>query len=187
MLGSLSTHAQDALNIGDKAPDFALKNVEGTIVSLSDYESEKGLVVVFTCNHCPYAVLYEDRIIDLHNKYAAKGFPVVAINPNDPEVQPQDSFEKMRERAEEKNFPFHYLLDENQKIYPQYGATRTPHFFLLDQERKVRYIGALDDNPKDAALVEDTFLENAMQAVIDGKTPNPSLTKAIGCTIKTKQ
>lgn len=176
----------DVVGIGDKAPSFNLKNIDGKMVSLDDYKSEKGVIVVFTCNHCPYAVLYEDRIIALHNKFAPKGYPVVAINPNDPEVQPEDSYEKMIVRANEKKFPFVYLFDENQSVFPAYGATRTPHFFLLDKNRVVRYIGALDDNPKEAAGVEEKFLENAVAALEKGKTPEPAVTKAIGCTIKTK-
>jgi peroxiredoxin len=186
VLITTSSHAQEGLKIGDKAPDFSLTNVDGETISLMDYHADQGLIVVFTCNHCPYAVFYEDRIIALHNTYAPQGYPVVAINPNDPAVQAQDSFEKMIERAKEKAFPFRYLFDEGQKVYPLYGATRTPHFFLLDQDRRVRYIGALDDNPKDAEAVEDTFLENAIQALMAGKSPDPVVTKAIGCTIKTK-
>jgi hypothetical protein len=111
---------------------------------------------------------------------------VIAINPNDPEVQPEDSFEKMIVRAKEKGFPFVYLFDEGQKIYPQYGAERTPHVFLLDNTRKVRYIGAIDDNARDASAVTTPYVENAIAAMERGEEPNPSFTKAIGCTIKTK-
>jgi len=109
--------------IGDKAADFKLKNVDGKMVSMADYKDAKGFVVIFSCNHCPYVIAYEDRMIELHNEYAPKGFPIIAINSNDPEVQPQDSYEKMIERAKEKNFPFAYLFDEGQKIYPKFGAT----------------------------------------------------------------
>lgn len=182
-----STPSNDVVGIGDKAPSFTLKNVDGKMVSLDDYKSEKGIIVVFTCNHCPYAVLYEDRIIELHNKFAAKGYPVIAINPNDPQVQPEDSYEKMIVRANEKKFPFAYLFDENQSIFPAYGATRTPHFFLLDKKRIVRYIGALDDNPKEAAGVEEKFLERAIAALEKNTNPDPAVTKAVGCTIKTKE
>jgi peroxiredoxin len=176
----------NGLEIGDTAPDFSLKNVDGSMVSLADYEDAKGFIVIFTCNHCPYAVKYEDRIIELHNTYASQGYPVVAINPNDPEVQPADSFEAMQERAEEKDFPFAYLFDDGQKIYPQYGATRTPHVYLLDAERVVRYIGAIDDNYADASAVSEKYIENAIAAMENGDAPNPAKTKAIGCTIKSK-
>lgn len=175
------------LKIGDVAPDFSLKNVDGTSVSLSDYEDANGFIVIFSCNHCPFVVAYEDRMNDLHDQYAAKGFPLIAINPNDPEIVPADSFEKMRERAAEKGFQFPYLLDEGQTVYPQYGATRTPHVFLLDSDRVVRYIGAIDDNYQDEEGVTEKFLENAISAVSKGETPDPAVTRAIGCTIKARK
>ncbi len=172
--------------IGDTATDFSLKNIDGKMVSLADFEEAKGFIITFTCNHCPIAKLYEDRIIDIHNKYAPMGYPVIAINPNDPVVQPEDSYEKMKERAEEKAFPFVYLLDEGQKIYPQYGAKVTPHIFLLDSERIVKYIGAIDDSPRNASKVEVKYLENAIMALENGEDPNPSFKKALGCSIKTQ-
>ncbi len=175
--------------IGDKATDFKLKNVDGSWVSLSDYEDAKGFIVIFTCNHCPYAVKYEDRIIELDKKYKSKGYPVIAINPNDPEVQPEDSFENMKVRAEEKGFTFPYLIDDGQEIYPQYGATKTPHVFLLEKESKdliVRYIGAIDDNYKSADQVEERYVENAVDALLAGNPVPEKETKAIGCSIKTK-
>ena len=174
----------EGLDIGDQAPDFTLKNVDGEMVSLSDYKKGKGAIVVFTCNTCPYAVMYEDRLNDLHAKYAAKGWPIVAINPNSPVARPDDSFEKMQERAKEKNFEFAYLFDDGQKIYPQFGATRTPHVYLLDNTLTVRYIGAIDNNAQDASAVTETYLEDAIAAIEAGKDPNPATTKAIGCSIK---
>ncbi len=173
-------------SVGDKASDFSLKNIDGKMMSLADIEDAEGYVVVFTCNHCPYAVMYEDRLIELHNKFAPQGYPVVAIMPNDPEVKPADSFDNMIVRAEEKGFPFAYLYDEGQKVYPQYGATKTPHVYLLDKEMTVKYIGSIDDSPRDAESVEDRFLESAIMALQAGKNPEPSVTKAIGCSIKTK-
>lgn len=175
------------LNIGDKAPDFLLKNVDGKMVSLKDFPDAKGFVVIFTCNHCPYAVMYEDRIIALNEKYALMGYPVIAINPNDPEVQPADSYELMKERAKEKAFTFPYLFDDGQKVYPQYGATRTPHVFLLDKNLIVKYIGAIDDNPQDPGSVNEKYLANAIMALDSGKKIEPETTKAIGCTIKVKK
>ncbi len=187
LLLTLASVAQNkALTIGDIAPDFKLMNVDDAMVSLDDYDDVKGYIVTFTCNHCPYAIMYEDRLIDLHNKYADMGYPVVAINPNDPEAKPADSFDNMKVRAEEKGFPFAYLMDEGQKIYPQYGATKTPHVFLLDADRKVRYIGAIDDDARDASAVTEKFLENAIAALEKGEDPTPATTKAIGCSIKTK-
>ena len=186
LLLTLSLQAQSSYKIGDQVKDFTLKNVDGEMVSLSDYDTD-GVVIIFTCNHCPYAVKYEDRIIDFHNQFAPQGYPVVAINPNDPEVQPEDSFEKMIERAKEKNFPFKYVFDEEQSVYPLFDATRTPHVFLLDNERKLRYVGAIDDNYKNPSMVQDHFLKDAVVALQSGNQPDPAMTKAIGCSIKTKK
>ena len=176
----------EAYKIGEQAADFSLKNVDGSMVSLKDYKGVNGYIVVFTCNTCPYAVMYEDRIIELHNKYAPMGYPVVAINPNDPSVKSGDDFASMQARAKEKNFPFKYLFDEGQKVYPAFGAVRTPHVFLLDANRYVRYIGAIDDNAQNPSEVSVKYLENAIAALKAGNNPDPAETKAIGCTIKVK-
>jgi len=169
--------------IGETATDFTLKNVDGTQFSLSNIKNAKGYIVVFTCNECPFAKMYEDRLIALHNKYASKGYPVIAINPNSPENE-KEGYAAMQARAKEKGFPFAYLVDEGQEIYPQYGAVRTPHVFLLDAERKVKYIGTIDDNAKSAEEVKVKFLENAIMALENGTKPSPEITKAIGCPIK---
>ncbi|MFK7933767.1 MAG: thioredoxin family protein [Saprospiraceae bacterium] len=175
------------LEVGDTAPDFKLKNIDGKMVSLSDYPDAKGFVITFTCNTCPFAVMYEDRFVELHNKYAKRGYPVIAINPNDPEVKVGDNFAAMKARAKEKNFPFAYVLDEGQKVYPQFGATRTPHIYVLDANRTVQYIGALDDNAQDATQVTERYVENAIAKLVAGQKPDPAMTKAIGCTIKVKR
>jgi peroxiredoxin len=175
---------------GDIATDFKLKNVDGKLVSLADYKKAKGFIVIFTCNHCPYAVAYEDRIIALDKKYASLGFPVIAINPNDPAAQPKDSYEAMQQRAKEKGFTFPYLFDEGQKIYPQYGATKTPHVFILNKEKGnniVRYIGAIDNNYADANDVSEKYVEAAVNALLAGKEVVLKQTAAIGCTIKVKK
>ncbi len=177
----------DGYAIGDYATDFSLKNIDGEMVSLSDFETAKGFLVIFTCNTCPYAVAYEDRIIALNEKYKSKGVPVIAINPNNPAVKSGDSFEAMKERAKEKGFTFPYLFDDGQKVYPQYGATRTPHVFLLEKTEKgnqVRYIGAIDDNYQDASQVEDKYVENAVDAMLAGQEIEITTTRAIGCSIK---
>lgn len=173
--------------IGDIATDFSLKNIDGKNVSLTDYKDAKGFIVTFTCNHCPYAVAYEDRIIALDKKYKDLGYPVIAINPNNPEKQPQDSFENMIQRAKEKGFTFPYVLDQGQHIYPQYGATKTPHIFVLEKTDKgnvVRYIGAIDDNYQDENAVTNKYVENAVDALLKGENVPVDVTKAIGCTIK---
>jgi peroxiredoxin len=174
--------------VGDRAADFRLKNVDGNYVSLGDYNDAKGFIVVFTCNSCPYAVAYEDRLIRLDKKYRDKGYPVIAINPNDPSLSPADSFEQMQKRAREKSFTFPYLLDESQEVFPEYGATRTPHVFLLNRKNEemiVAYIGTIDDNYRNESDVEETYLANAIEALLAGGTPDPDYTTAIGCTIKT--
>ncbi len=172
---------------GDKATDFKLKSVDGKMYSMADYKSAKGFIVVFTCNTCPFAVKYEDRVNQLAKKYKSKGYILLAINSNDPAVQPDDTFELMKERAKDKGYAFPYLVDEGQKIYPQYGATKTPHIFLLDKNLVVKYIGAIDDNADDASAVKERYLENAIAALESGKEPSPALTKAIGCSIKAKK
>ena len=181
------TPVTDGYEIGDKATDFSLKNIDGNFVSMADYADAKGYIVIFTCNTCPWAVLYEDRINALHDKYTEAGYPVIAINPNDPSIQPGDSFEKMKERAKEKNFEFPYLFDAGQTVFPQYGATRTPHVFLLSSALIVKYIGAIDDSPRDANSVGVAYLEKAIESLENGQDPDPNFTKAIGCTIKVKK
>ena len=176
--------------VGDVATDFRLLNVDGNYLSMSDYEDIRGVILIFSCNHCPFVVAYEDRMIELHNEYAPKGFPVLAINPNDTIAEPRDSFTKMIERAQEKNFPFDYVIDADQEIYPQYGATHTPHVFLLEKvgdEFIVAYIGAIDDNARDASAVEERYLANAIDALLAGEPINPTVTRAIGCTIKVRE
>jgi peroxiredoxin len=170
--------------VGDKAADFNLKNVDGKNVSLAGIPNAKGYIVVFTCNHCPYAQAYEQRIIDLHKKYAPLGYPVVAINPNDKVAQPDDSFEKMQERAKDKAYPFVYLYDESQEVAHAFGATRTPHVYLLDNTKTVRYIGAIDDDSENPEKVKVKYLENAVDALLQGKPVEVTSTRAIGCSIK---
>lgn len=173
--------------IGDVATDFSLKNVNGKKVSLSDFKDAKGFIVVFTCNHCPYAKAYEDRIIALDKKYKSMGYPVIAINPNNPAVQPDDSFDMMQKRAKEKNYGFPYLFDDGQKIYPQYGATKTPHVYILEKTKGgnvVRYIGAIDDNYSDETAVKNKYVENAVDALLKNQDVPVKTTKAIGCSIK---
>jgi peroxiredoxin len=177
------------VEVGDKADGFNLKNVDGKMVSLADYQEAKGFIVIFTCNHCPYSKLYEDRIIALDAIYSDKGFPVIAINPNDPAIQPEDSYPLMQERAKEKGFTFPYLFDETQEVARAYGASRTPHVFILSKEGGdliVKYIGAIDNNSKNAADASEKYVENALNALLSGNDPEVNYTKAVGCTIKWK-
>lgn len=173
--------------IDDIATDFSLKNVDGKMVSMADYPDAKGFVIVFTCNHCPYSAMYEDRLIALDQKIQPMGYQMIAINPNDPAVYEEDSYENMIIRAKEKDFTFPYLYDDGQKVFPQFGATRTPHIYFLSADRKVAYIGAIDDSARDESVIEERYLENAIMAHSMGKKIEPAMTKAIGCSIKVQK
>lgn len=183
------TTMQSGYKIGDNATDFSLKGTDDNMYTLAQFKDAKGFIVIFTCNHCPYAKAYEERIIALDKKYKDLGYPVIAINPNDPAAQPEDSFDLMKQRANEKGFTFPYLFDEGQKIYPQYGATKTPHVYILQKEGDkniVKYIGAIDNNHENANDVTEKYVEAAVDALLAGKDIATKETKAIGCTIKVK-
>lgn len=176
--------------IGAEATDFSLKGTDDKMYSLAQFTDAKGYIVIFTCNHCPYAKAYEDRIMALDAKYKSLGYPVIAINPNDPVAQPEDSFDLMKTRAKEKGFTFPYLFDEGQKIYPQYGATKTPHVFVLNKENGkniVKYIGAIDNNHENANDVTEKYVEAAVDALLKNEPIKQTETVAIGCTIKVKK
>lgn len=178
----------DGYSIGDIATDFSLPNVDGEMVSLADFEDAKGFIVIFTCNTCPYSVVYEDRIIALDKAYKSKGYPVIAINPNDPAAIDGDDLADMKQRSLDKGFTFPYLQDVGQQVYPQYGATKTPHVFVLQKEGDdniVRYIGAIDDSSRNPDKVKKRYVEQAVDALLAGESPSTSKTKAIGCSIKT--
>lgn len=175
--------------VGDTVADFKLKNTNGKIVSLADYETSKGAIVIFDCNTCPFSKAYNERIIALNKKYATKGFPVIAINANDPSKSPGDSFENMVSYAKDHNYDFPYLIDETQTVAQTFGATNTPHVFILSKngkEFKVAYIGAIDNNSRDAASADKKYVEEAVDALIAQKAVPTTKTKAIGCTIKWK-
>ncbi|HYV94848.1 MAG TPA: thioredoxin family protein [Chitinophagales bacterium] len=184
-----SSFASSGYRVGDKADDFKLKNVDGKMVSLADYNDAKGFIVIFTCNHCPYAKAYEQRIMDLDKKYKALGFPVIAISSNDATVIQDDSYNNMVIRAKEKGYTFPYLFDETQQVARKFGAMKTPHVFVLSKMPKgneVKYIGAIDDNTEDASLAQHHYVEDAVNALLQGKDVPVTETKAIGCTIKWK-
>ncbi|MFP4092746.1 MAG: thioredoxin family protein [Cyclobacteriaceae bacterium] len=187
-LGSL--FAQDGYQVGDYARDFSLNSIEGKQVSLSDFSDAKGFIVVFTCNTCPYAKMYEQRVKDLQKDYAGKGYPVIAINPNCPERSPGDAMAEMQARAQEKDFNFVYLQDESQEIAKAYGATNTPHTYVLKKEApgkfRVAYIGAIDNNYKDASKADVKYVREAIDALEAGRKVPTTSSKAIGCTIKWK-
>lgn len=169
------------LKIGDAAPDWSgIDGVDDKDHGLSDYKKAEAIVVVFTCNHCPVAVAYEDRLIALQKDYKKKGVQVVAVNVNN---IPADRLDKMKVRAEEKKFNFPYIYDSTQKMGYDYGATCTPHVFLLDKARKIAYMGAIDDNMK-VDQVKTHHLRDALDAVLAGKEPAAPTTKQFGCSIK---
>jgi len=186
------TAARPALpgyGVGDTVADFKLKNVNGKMVALSDYKESKGVILVFDCNTCPFSKAYNERIIDLHKKYNSQGFPVVAVNANDSRVSPGDSFDEMVRVAKQKNYEFPYLIDETQKVARAFGATNTPHVFILKrdgQDFKVAYIGAIDNSAKDADNADKKYVEEAVEALLAGKEVPITKTKAIGCGIKWK-
>tara|TARA_R110001632_G_scaffold43376_6_gene110041 strand:+ start:38278 stop:38895 length:618 start_codon:yes stop_codon:yes gene_type:complete len=174
--------------VGDNATDFKLENIDGKMVSMSNYPEAKGFIIVFTCNTCPYSVANEDRIIALDKKYKAKGYPVIAINPNDPKAIKGDDMADMKVRAKEKGFTFPYLVDKGQKVYPAYGATKTPHVYVIRKDAGkniVEYIGAIDDSSRNPDAVTKKFVENAVDNLLAGKKPATTDTRAIGCSIKT--
>jgi peroxiredoxin len=173
--------------IGDAVADFKLKNVDGKMVSLSDYKSAKGVIVIFDCNTCPYSKAYNDRIIALDKKYSEQGFPVIAINANDAQISPGDSYDEMVSLAKKKNYTFPYLIDESQAVARAFGASNTPHVYVLQKIEdafKVAYIGTIDDNSRDASAAKKKYVEDAVEALLNGKAVPTPHTKAIGCTIK---
>jgi peroxiredoxin len=180
----------EGYKVGDVVKDFALKNVDSKTVSLANYKDAKGYIVVFTCNTCPVAKAYQDRVADLNATYAVKGYPVVAINPNDAEAVPNESFDKMQALAKEKNFDFPYLLDPNHVVTKQFGATKTPHVFVLSKTDKgniVEYIGAIDNDPEGENASKVNYVKNAINDLSVGKKPTVTSTKAVGCSIKWKK
>ncbi|HAI74632.1 MAG TPA: thioredoxin family protein [Microscillaceae bacterium] len=188
----VSAKMEEGYQVGDTVADFKLKNIDGSMLSLSDakFADKKGVMVIFSCNHCPYVVAYEDRMIALQEKYGTE-IPIIAVNPNS-QTHAEDSFEAMQKRAAEKGFKFDYLEDAEQTVAKTFGATRTPHVYLLKREGAsfvVSYIGAIDNNHKDAAAVTEKYLENAIEALKNGSAlpADKQVTKAVGCTIKWKQ
>jgi peroxiredoxin len=179
----------DGYEVGDKAMDFSLKNVDGKMVSLSDYNTAQGFIVIFDCNTCPYSKAYNSRIIDLNKKYAPKGFPVIAINANDAETSPGDAFQAMVGQAKRKGYDFPYLVDETQQVAKTYGATNTPHVFVLQKVKGdllVRYVGTIDDNARNPSRVTKRYVEDAVNSLLAGQRVDVTRTKAIGCGIRWK-
>jgi len=181
LLLSVAAGCAQAVEVGDAAPDFSgIIGIDDQKHGLSDYQDAKLIVLVFTCNHCPVAVAYEDRLVELQKDYDDKGIQLIAVNVNN---LPADRLEPMKKRAEQKGFNFPYLYDSSQKIGRDYGAKVTPHVFVLDQDRKVAYVGAIDNSMK-ADKVEKQYVRDALDALLAGNTPEPASAKAFGCGIK---
>jgi peroxiredoxin len=174
------------LPIGASAPDFNLLGTDGKHYSLASFDSCKILVVAFWCNHCPFVVGSEERVSNFVLEYAPKSVAMIAINSNEQEKHPKDSYEHMVARAKERNFPFHYVRDESQEVATKYGALRTPHFYVFDQQRKLRYTGRFDDNPKNPGQQTTHELKDAVDAVLAGRKPAVEVTNPIGCNVKWK-
>ncbi len=172
--------------VGDTAADFKLKNVDGKMVAMADFKTAKGYIIIFDCNTCPYSKAYSDRIIALNKKYASEGFPVIAINSNDAAQSSGDSYEEMVRVAKQKGYDFPYLVDDAQSVAKSFGATNTPHVFVLTKELKVAYIGAIDDSARNADDVTKKYVETVVDELLAGKKPSVTKTKAIGCGIKWK-
>jgi peroxiredoxin len=174
------------LRIGDKALPFNLPGVDAANHSLGEYSGKEAVVVIFSCNHCPYVRAWEDRMVQVQRDYASRGVQLVAINANDAAKYPEDSFAKMKERAREKHFNFSYLRDESQEVARAYGAERTPEVFLFDKTATLRYHGVIDDNYDDPTAVKLTYLRDALDAVLSGTQPQTTETRPVGCSIKWK-
>lgn len=174
-----------SIALGTETPSFALPGVDGNDHALSEYSEAKLLALVQYCNHCPYVLAWEGRLMTLARDYADRGLRVVAVNSNDAAHYPEDSFERMKERADQLDFPFDYLFDPNQSLAQALGAERTPEVFLFDEERRLRYHGAIDDS-RDEQAVSKSYLREAIDALLTGEEPPTAETQSVGCTVKWK-
>lgn len=172
--------AVTGIQISDTVEDFTLTSTTGDRISLSQYDDAKGYIVVFTSNVCPFAIANEERLIEIHNETGPKGYPVIAINSNGGQ---EENLEAMKSKVDDINIPFAYLKDDS-SLYEKFGAIKTPHVFLIDNTMTLRYTGSIDDSPRSAENVEETYLLNAVLALMENSTPNPAVTKSIGCPIK---
>jgi len=184
-----ATAQSKGYTLGDVVGVFQLKNVDSRVVGLADYRDQKGLIVVFTSNHCPFAKAYEDRLVALDRQFAPQGFPVLAIMPNDPAAYEADSFAQMQIRAMEKQYSFPYVLDETQQLAKLFGVTRTPQAFAIRNRNgqfTVEYIGSIDDSPQSAANVRRQYVGDAVMSLLAGQPVQTPLTKPIGCAVTWK-
>ncbi|WP_288426571.1 thioredoxin family protein [uncultured Spirosoma sp.] len=184
---TLGAQPRSGYALGDAVDDFTVKSTDNRAVTLRDYQAQKGLIVVFSSNHCPFSRIYEERIQAIDRQFAPQGYPVLAIMPNDPTVYPEDSFANMQRRADEQHYPYTYAIDESQQATRRFGASRTPQVFVLKQTNGqfiVEYTGAIDDNPQDRAGVKRNYVDEAVSSLLAGRPVSTPITKAVGCAVK---
>lgn len=174
------------LKINDPYVNFLLPSTGGKEISLDMQGLGEYKLVIFSCNHCPYAQAWEGRIINIQEKFKSSGLSIIMISSNDAISYPEDSFEKMKERYKEKGFNFFYLYDETQEVAKMYGAERTPEVFLFNEIGLLKYQGTIDDNYENESEVKQRYLEDAIESLISGNDPKIASTDAVGCTIKWK-
>ena len=182
--GDPAAAAPIALGTSIPMADTKMKNVDGKEMSIADVKGSKGTLVVFTCNACPWAKAWEDRIVSLGNEYQAKGIGVIAVNANDPKKVAEDGYDGMQARAKEKKFGFPYVVDATSGVAKAFGATRTPEAFLFDAAGALVYHGTIDDNAQEPGKVKENYLKDALNAVASGQAVGVKETKAMGCGIK---
>jgi len=179
-------NAHAAIQVGTAMPAVSdhMKNIDGRTLTLADVRGEKGTLVIFSCNHCPWAQAWEERIVAIGNEYPGKGIGVAVVNSNDPAKNPDDSFDQMKSRAKERGMSYPYLYDASSDVARAFQAEHTPEAFLFDASGKLVYHGAIDDNAKDAEHVTAHYLRDALDAVLAGQDVPTAETKALGCGIK---
>jgi peroxiredoxin len=193
LLTALTTLAQTPVAkgyaVGDVVADFQVRNTDNQLINLTNYANQKGVVIVFMAHHCPFSKAYEDRLMTLHNRFAAQGFPMLAVQTSDVTVYPEDAPEVVKNHARDRGFNFPYTIDETQTVARAFGASRTPQAYVLtvtSGKFVVQYIGAIDDNPQDAAGVQKRYLEDVLTSLTSGRVLTTTVTRPIGCAIKWK-
>ena len=186
LIGCLTILSAKELDLGSILPlgDIKMADISGKDISLNDAKGKNGLLVIFSCNTCPWVIAWEDRYVELADSYKDKGVGIVAINSNEKQFETVDSMEEMQAHAKEQGYNFYYTMDNGSKLASEFGATRTPHIYLFDKKDKLVYRGAIDDNARKPDKVENTYLADAIDNMLAGNTIDPTATKALGCAIK---
>ena len=186
LIGCLTILSAKELDLGSilSLGDIKMADISGKDVSLNDAKGKNGLLVIFSCNTCPWVIAWEDRYVELADTYKDKGVGIVAINSNEKQFDTVDSMEEMQAHAKEQGYNFYYTMDNGSKLASEFGATRTPHIYLFDKKDKLVYRGAIDDNARKPDKVENTYLADAIDNMLAGSAIDPAATKALGCAIK---